>query len=199
MPREVQENGCVQQSYPAGFYTLQVARISYIANQAIIGRKRTDGDTANVVNFYVIENPSNTIMIAPATEKQNCMRTEIGGESRSYRPAFGIALKNQEPLGGSGVPSIGQQPLEPMSTATLNSVFACDTATDPGAIPNFTLRYTNSGRFDKGNNYVFSDSSAKWRNTYATFSVNNYQWGISAYSVGGLQVIDPATGLQVRN
>lgn len=194
----IQENGCAQQGYPAGVYTLQVGRTSYIANQSLIGRKRTDADTANVVSHTAIDNISGTILFAPATESKNCMRTTIGGEYRSYRPAFGIAAKGQTTLSGSSLPAASATPLEAMLPATVSAVFACDNTSNPASIPDFTLRYTNSGRFDKGNNYVFADGSAKFRATSSTFDVSRYAWGRAAYSLGGLPVIDPRTELQVQ-
>lgn len=194
----VQENGCAQQGYPAGVYTLQVGRISYVANQAIMGRKRTEEDTANVVNAGVIEDVSGTILVAPATEYKNCMRKAIGGEYRSYRPAFGVGTKNQRPISGSSLPTGGELPLEALRRTTLNAVFACKTTTNPGSVPDFTLRYTHSGRYGDGNNYVFADTSAKYRNTYQTFDPKKFAWGKRAYSLGGAQVIDPDTGRDVQ-
>ena len=195
----IQENGCTQQGYPAGIYTLQVGRISYVANQALIGRKRTATDTANVVTATAIDGVSQTIMLAPATDSQNCMRKAIGGEYRSYRPAFGIARKGQKTLSGSDLPAASDTPLEAITVATAKSVFACDKTTDPASVPDFTLRYTNSARFDQGNNYVFADTSAKFRNTISTFDPNKFAWGKAAYSLGGSIVVDPATGQQVNN
>lgn len=194
----IQENSCSQQGYPAGVYTLQVGRLSYIANQAIIGRKRQASDTSNVVVATNVDDPSGTILIAPATESKNCMRREVGGEYRTYRPAFGITTRNQGAMAGSSIPNASALPLEAMRPATVMSVFACDTTTNPSSIPDHTLRYTNSGRFDKGNNYVFCDTSAKFRNTLSTFSPKRFAWGKAAYSLGGLQVVDPATGLPVE-
>jgi prepilin-type N-terminal cleavage/methylation domain-containing protein len=193
-----QENGCTQQGYPAGVFTTQVGRISYIPNQAVIGRKRTSADTANVVTATAIDGVSSTIMLAPASESKNCMRKAIGGEYRTYRPAFGITLKGQKTNSGSDVPAASAQPLEAITVANAARVFACDTTNDPASIPDYTLRYTNSGRFDKGNNYVFCDTSAKFRNTYSTFDVNKFAWGKAAYSLGGLVVVDPATGQPVN-
>jgi hypothetical protein len=208
----IQTNGCVQQGYQAGVYTLQVGRISYVPNQAVIGRKRSAGDTANVVSATSIDNVSGTILVAPATEKQFCMQTDAGGEFRTYRPAFGFGIKGQGALSGSSVPSAAQLPLEALTTTgananqlgkwvgrgTVGGVFSCDLRTANGGATH-TLRYTHSGRFDQGNNYVFSDTSAKFRVTLATFDVNKYAWGTAAYSLGGLPVIDPATGNQVTN
>jgi prepilin-type N-terminal cleavage/methylation domain-containing protein len=195
----IQQNGCVQQGYPAGLYTLQVGRISYVANQALIGRKRTASDTSNTVSATAIDNVSNTILIAPINEAQNCLRKTIGGEYRSYRPAFGIAAKNQKALAGSSLPSASDLPLEAITAATQDAVWACEKTANPAAPPDLTLRYTHSGRFDKGNNYVFADTSARFKVTRSTFDVSKYAWGTQAYSLGGSQVVDPATGLPVTN
>ncbi len=206
----IQGNGCVQQGYQAGVYTLQVGRISYVANQAIIGRKRQDSDTANVVSATAIDGVSSTILVAPATEKQFCMQTTAGGEFRSYRPAFGIGRSGQRDLSGSSLPSAADLPLEALTVSgantatgkwagkgTVGQVFDCELRTTNGGATH-TLRYTNGGRFDQGNNYVFADSSAKFRNTLQTFDVRNYAWGKQAYSLGGSVVVDPATGFPVN-
>lgn len=191
----IQENGCVQQSYPAGVYTLQVGRISYIPNQALIGRKRSSSDTANVVPSTVVDDVSGTILLAPATESKNCMRKDIGGEYRSYRPAFGITGRNQTSLTGSSeISAAALLPLEAMRLTTLNAVWACITNADPGISPDHTIRYTHKGRFDEGNNYVFADTSAKFRNTFSTFDPRKFAWGKKGYSVGYAPVIDPVTG-----
>ncbi|HMS54676.1 MAG TPA: prepilin-type N-terminal cleavage/methylation domain-containing protein [Fimbriimonadaceae bacterium] len=194
----IQENGCAQQGYPAGVYTLQVARISYVANQSIIGRKRETLDTANVVGESMLDDPSGTIVIAPATEAKNCMRKAVGGEYRSYRPAFGIGTRNQRPISGSSLPTAGDLPLEALRTTTLNAVFNCETIANPASVPDFTLRYTARGRFGKGNNYIFTDMSAKYRDTYRTFLPDQFAWGKKAYSLGGATVVNPDTGLPLE-
>jgi prepilin-type N-terminal cleavage/methylation domain-containing protein len=193
----IQINGCTQQGYPAGQFSDQVGRISYVANQAIVGRKRGITDTANVVSGTAIDNISGTIFLAPATESQFCMQVSAGGEYRSYRPAFGIGRSGQRDLSGSNVPAAGDLPLEALLPVTYRGVFACADRTTNGGLTH-TLRYTNRGRFDKGNNYVFADSSAKFRVTDSTFNVQNYAWGSKAYSLGGLDVVNPATGLPVQ-
>jgi prepilin-type N-terminal cleavage/methylation domain-containing protein len=194
----IMENGCSQQGYPAGVYTLQVGRISYVANQSIIGRKRQPSDGANVVVATSIDKISGTILLAPATEAKNCMRTEIGGEYRTYRPAFGIASRNQGVLSGTSVPSGSALPLEPLYKTTRNNVWRCEKDTDPGMSFQHTLRYTHSGRFENGNNYVFADTSAKFRGTDSTFDPNNFAWGLKAYSLSGLDVVDRDTGRPVQ-
>jgi len=204
-------DGCAAQGYQAGVFTLQVGRISYVANQSIIGRKRTLNDTANVVNATAIDGVSSTILVAPATEKQFCMQVSAGGEYRTYRPAFGIGRRGQRDLSGSSVPtSAADLPLEALTVGganaaigkwagrgTVGNIFNCELRTNNGG-PTHTLRYTSGGRFDQGNNYVMADSSAKFHVTVATFNVNRYLWGRAAYSLGGLPVVDPVTGIQVQ-
>jgi prepilin-type N-terminal cleavage/methylation domain-containing protein len=183
-----------------GKRTTQVARISYIANQAIIGRKRSAEDTANVVSATAIDGVSQTILIAPATEKAECIAKD--GEFRSYRPAFGIAARGQRALSGSSVPGASNLPLEAVTVASATAMWdRCEgkngqTAGQPPV--DFTLRYTHSGRFDKGNNYVMCDTSAKFHNTFSTFNPARFLWGKAAYTLGGLQVVDPATGQPVQ-
>jgi prepilin-type N-terminal cleavage/methylation domain-containing protein len=180
--------------------TLQVGRISYIANQALIGRKRSEDDQANVVSSTAIDGVSQTILVAPATESINCIMKS--NEVRSYRPAFGIAAAGQQALGGTSLPAAGELPLEAVTWATASTMWnKCEgkngqTAGQPPV--DLTLRYTNSGRFDKGNNYVMADTSAKFYNTAATFNPQRFMWGKAAYSLGGSPVVDPVTKQPVQ-
>ncbi len=200
-------DGCALQGYLPNVYTKQVGRISYVANQSIIGRKRSSADTSNVVSSTAIDGVSSTILVAPATEKQFCMQASTGGEFRSYRPAFGIGRSGQRDLSGSSLPTAGDLPLEALTVTgndanqlgkfvgkgTVGAVFSCELRSTNGGSTH-TLRYTNSGRFDQGNNYVMADTSAKFRTTMSTFNVDNFLWGKAAYSLGGLPVNNPATG-----
>ncbi|MEI7577771.1 MAG: prepilin-type N-terminal cleavage/methylation domain-containing protein [Armatimonadota bacterium] len=194
----------IQTDYPTSYpatYTQQVGRISYVANQSIIGRKRTTADTSNVVNATAIDGVSQTIVVAPATESKECMRG-TDGEYRTYRPAFGIAARGQLALSGSSLPAASALPLEAITWATASTLWnRCEgkNGVVAGQPPvDLTLRFTNSGRFDKGNNYVMCDTSAKFHPTNATFNPQRYMWGKAAYSLGGLPVINPATGLEVQ-
>lgn len=179
-----------------GKRTDQVARISYIANQSLIGRKRSTTDASNVVSATMVDGVSQTILVAPATEELNCIAKD--GEFRSYRPAFGIARRNQKDLGGTSIPAAGDLPLEPVTAASATTMWNACEKQKIQPPTDFTLRYTHSGRFDKGNNYVMADTSAKFHNTMATFNPQRFMWGKAAYSLGGLEVIDPATGLPVQ-
>jgi prepilin-type N-terminal cleavage/methylation domain-containing protein len=192
-----QQNSCVQQGYPAGTYTLQVGRISYLGNQLLMPRKRQPSDTATVVSSTQVDGVSQTILLAPMSEAADCLQKDVGGEFRTYRNALGIAGKNQTPISGTNIPNQNLLPLEAISVQTANSVFRC--AKDRiKNVPDHTLRYTHHGRFDDGNNYVFADTSAKYANTLRTLDVRRFMWGKAAYSLGGGPIVDPLSGLPVE-
>jgi prepilin-type N-terminal cleavage/methylation domain-containing protein len=193
----MQVNGCASQGYPAGVYTLQVGRLSYTANQLLIPRKRSNDDTSTVVSATAVDDVSGTILLAPMSESQACMQKEAGKEFRTYRPAIAIALKGQKSNGFSSVPSASNLPLEAISRQTAEKVFECQTKNDL-SVPDHTLRYTHMGRFEKGNNYVFADTSARFRNTYSTLDPQKFMWGKVAYSLGGSAIVDPLTGNPVQ-
>lgn len=188
---------CAIAGYNAGVYTQQVGRLSYTGNQLLMPRKRNATDTSTVVSQTQVDDVSGTILLAPMTESKQCMQRS--GEYRTYRNAIGIAIRGQISDGFSSIPTAASAfPLEAISQATARSVFACNTGT---VLPNtldHTIRYTHVGRFDRGNNYVFSDTSAKFRDTYSTLSPTNFAWGKSAYSLGGSAIVDPATGQPVQ-
>ncbi|MGV3614172.1 MAG: prepilin-type N-terminal cleavage/methylation domain-containing protein [Fimbriimonas sp.] len=190
-----------QGNYPH-FQSEQVGRISYVANQSILAWKRATAHTANVVSATAIDGVSSTILLTPATESKECMRTSAFAY-RTYRASWGLTGKGQTSISGTVLPTDTMLPLEALTMATFNGLFdKCDgrngqAATQPPV--DHSIRYTNSGLFGgDGNNYVMVDGSAKFHKTKATFNPSRYLWGKYAYSLGGLPVIDPATGNQVE-
>lgn len=193
----IQTNGCVQQGYPAGLYTLQVGRLSYIGNQILMPRKRQPSDTAQVVTQTMLSNVSNTVLLSAMSESPDCLQRDPGQEFRTYRNALPIARTGQVPLSGTSIPPVNQRPLEALSKASLDDVFRCDTLNMKG-VTDHTIRYAHMGRFNDGNNYVMADTSARFLNTYRTFDPRNFQWGKRAYSLAGLEIVDPQTGLPIQ-
>lgn len=192
-----QTNSCVVQNYPPGVYTKQVGRLSYIGNQLLMPRKRQPSDSATVVTQTQISDVSNTILLSAMSESPDCLQRDPGGEFRTYRNAFGISRTGQVPLSGTSIPPAHHLPLEALTKATLDNVFRCDTQNMKG-VADHVIRYAHMGRFNEGNNYVMSDTSARFQNTYATFNTRNFQWGKRAYSLGGSHIVDALTGLPVQ-
>src|SRR5262249_4923704 len=81
-------SNCTFSGYGAGYFTLQVPRLSYTANQLILPRKRRAQDTTNVISSTAIDDVSGTILIAPTTDKQFCMSG--GGEFKTYRTTLAV-------------------------------------------------------------------------------------------------------------
>ncbi|MBL8069131.1 MAG: prepilin-type N-terminal cleavage/methylation domain-containing protein [Armatimonadetes bacterium] len=188
---------CALAGYNAGIYTTQVGRISYTGNQLLMPRKRVSSDTSTTVSQTQVDDVSGTILLAPTTESKQCMQRS--GEYRTYRNAIGISKKGQVPDGFSSAPTAAADlPLEAISVATAKQVFACNTGTVLPSSLDHTLRYTHVGRYDRGNNYVFSDTSARFRETYSTLNPARFAWGKSAYSLGGSAIVDPLTGNPVQ-
>lgn len=202
-----QNNGCAAQGYPAGVYTAQVPRLSYTANQLIMPRLRQAGDISNAVSSTSVDDVSGTILLAPLSDNIDCMRKGgAGAETRSYRPTLAVrdpaditngftssipaslwALNLTEIFGPTGAPG----------AKTTASIFGCNYGAGPGTVDN-VLRYTNPGRFGNGNNYVFADTSAKFKEFRQTVATNRWLWGKQGYSMGGVAVLDRNTGQPVQ-
>jgi prepilin-type N-terminal cleavage/methylation domain-containing protein/prepilin-type processing-associated H-X9-DG protein len=194
-----QNNGCTSQGYGPGQYTLQVGRISYTANQLLIPRKRQASDTANVVTSTIVEGVADTILLAPMSESTECLRKGgPGAEFRTYRPT--LAVRDSASITNaftSALPSGSQ--LWALTRSEVEGIFACNAQGANGqTTTDHVLRYTHPGRFDNGNNYVFADGHAKFKEFYATLNVERFLWGLKGYSIGGMDVIDRATGMPVR-
>lgn len=193
-----QINGCAQQNYLPGTYTLQVGRLSYVGNQLLMPRKRQPSDTAQPVSSTMIDNVSGIILISAMSEAPFCLQRDPGGEFRTYRNALGIARRGQRDFGGTSLPTASDLPFEAITPQTLAAVWRCNDGVRVTGSLDLTIRYAHPGRFNKGNNYVFADTSARFVDTLRTFSPSRYMWGTVAYSLGGSQVIDPVTGQPVQ-
>lgn len=193
-----QTNGCASQGYGPGEYTIQVGRISYVANQLLVPRKRQASDTSNVVSSTAVDDVSTTILLAPMSESLECMRKGgPGTEVRSYRPTLAVRSSASATNSFSNALPAGQQ-LWALNQAEVDQIMSCNYGT-PGPLSlDSVFRYTSPGRWDKGNNYVFADTSAKFKPFASTYSVRGFLWGRYGYSIGGAPVLDRDTGLPVQ-
>ncbi len=170
----------------------QVARLSYVANQLLMPRKRRTQDTSTVVPSSTVEGVSTTILIAPLTEKRQCM--ERDEEFRTYRPTLAI-YNSSDPFDNfANTPAAISRLYAIPFTGTGAMVYSrdilpCNNGTVISA--DHPIRYTHPGRFDNGNNYVHADTSAKFSNFSKTLSVDAWRWGTVAYSLGGGTVLNP--------
>jgi len=175
----------------------QVPRLSYIANSLVMPRKRRSADPMNVISSTVIDEVSNTILLAPMTDKPNCINdasVASGTDWKTHRPTNAILLQNGTPFNGEPAAHVGLAWYRALPIATAVSVLqGCPTLTANGLSH---IAYTSPYRFGGssndptkgGGNYVASDTSAKFRTLAATLNQNNWLWGKRAYTAGGGEI-----------
>jgi prepilin-type N-terminal cleavage/methylation domain-containing protein len=186
----------------------QAPRLSYVANAALIPRKRRSSDPANVVSATAVENVSSTILIGALTSIPACINdtsSASGVAFKSHRPANGYMTSA---TGGAWVGEAAADYSMPSVYAITPAVAAQALATckanSAAGLPHIV--YSSPYRFggsdqkplDGGANYVFADTSAKFMPLTRTLSPSNFLWGKLVYSAGGKPVLDPATNQQVQ-
>jgi hypothetical protein len=121
------------------------------------------------------------------------------GEFRTYRNT--LAVRDSGNIGNSfsnALPAGNQ--LWALTPDEVSGIISCNGGAFAGpTLIDHVFKYSNPGRFDRGNNYVMTDTSAKFLNFRGTLSYTAWRWGTMGYSIGGMPVIDRASGLPVTN
>jgi len=188
----------------------QVPRISYTVNSAVIGRYRNIGDVnrgISITSQTALDNVAGTILIAGFVDNVSCLSSAsitslVRSASHRSTNAYSIDQANTRAYFGSQEDG----PTRPAQiwalnfgqiTSPSNRIFElCRTAprTDyPLAV------YHSVNRWNQGDNYGMADGSAKYQKFNATINPNRYMWGATVLTDGGAAVLDPITGLPVRN
>lgn len=174
----------------------QAPRLSYIANGAVISRKRRTTDPGNVVAQAAIDQVAGTILIAEMTDYVSCINgtsAASGQAYKSHRNTNAVVL----PGGGtfSQETEVAGTPVEAISVTQAQQVL--DTCrTTPGNLP--FISYTAPSRHSDGANYAFADGHAKFHKLAATLDPNNFLWGKQYYGHGNAPVYRPGTTVPVN-
>lgn len=175
----------------------QVPRLSYIANSMLMPRKRRTSDPMNVIPSTVIDEVSNTILLAPMTDKANCINDTSQASSqdwKTHRPTNAILLQDGTPFNGEPAAHIGLAWYRALPLATaVSALQGCPVNTANGLSHiAYTAPYrfgSNSQNPDKGGaNYVNADTSSKYRSLSQTLNQNAWLWGKRAYTAGGGEI-----------
>lgn len=176
----------------------QAPRLSYIANGAVISRKRRTVDPGNVVPDAAIEGPATTIAVAEMTDSVPCINDSSA--------ASGVAFKthrntNAVVLAGSGTKFTQETeapgtPLEAVSVTTARAAWAnCPTQ----SAANYSyIAYIAPARHSEGTNYTFCDGHSKFYRPEATLNPTAYLWGLRYYGHGNSPIYQPGTTVPVR-
>ncbi len=190
--------GCsASQTYQtAGLTDLQVPRLSYIANETLMPRKK--GSTVahlNVVNESAVDETASVILVSEMANNYG----NLNGSSGSG----GTAIKSHRPTSGYSADAGGDAEYDAENLTTpASSVYAVPVAkalqyikTPGGGAPH--IQYTQLDRHFDGSNHLFADGHVKWLRPSATLNPANFLWGRFVYSWGNHAVVD-AAGNQVK-
>jgi len=178
----------------------QAPRLSYTANSAVMPRKRRSADTARVVPATVVEKVAQTILIAPMTDRPNCINdasVASGTAYKSHRSANAFAVSANMVTRFNGETDNGLPQYYAITTAKATSdLNLCQT--NPVADTYNMIVYTAPDRFGNGANYVYVDSHAKFAPLAQTLNLDGYQWGTYNWGAGGAQILRPNSTIPVQ-
>ena len=183
---------------------LQAPRISYVANSAVLPRKRRSIDPANVATAASIDAPADVIVIGEMTNTLACINdtsnagTAGGGfVNKSHRSTNAyMTSATGGTWKGEAVADYQLSAVYAVTPQLANAAFAACKA--PGyAGGALHIAYTQADRHTGGSCYTFADGHSKWMKLEQTLNPNNFLWGKQVYTAGNKPVLDQA-GFPVR-
>ncbi len=178
----------------AGIDDVQAPRLSYVANELIMPRKKYSSIPQNCVSTGQIDKPADVILLAEYTGYIDCLKgsSSTGGVAvKSHRPVNGIKYANGAIFDGEKyVAGVGLMALtEAEARAAINNAIALK---DSSA--EHHICYIDPDLHTKGANYVFADGHAKWSTLAKTLDPDNYMWGKLGYSCPDQPIVWRADG-----
>jgi prepilin-type N-terminal cleavage/methylation domain-containing protein/prepilin-type processing-associated H-X9-DG protein len=162
---------------------IQAYRLSYVANELLMPRKKYAAVPQQVVSLANVERPAEVIMIAEYTNKIQCLldTSPTGGDAiKSHRPTNAVSMGGAVFDGESYVPGTPVIALTPQQA--WDAIAAAEAS---NAMGQHHICYINPQMHNGGSNYIFADGHAKWYRLETTLDPNNFLWGKYAYSCPG--------------
>ncbi len=181
--------------YP-GIQDIQADRMSYIANELLMPRKKYAAVPQNVVSIAAVDTPAQVIAVAEITDVLGALNdtSPTGGAAiKSHRPTNGVSDNGNVYDGEAGVrgPVCALTPAEAWSAIRYAQQ-------NNNAGGQHHIAYISPDRHSGGANYIFADGHAKFFKLEATLDTRNFLWGKRAYAAGGLTVYDCVNGVPVQ-
>jgi len=175
----------------------QAYRLSYVANELLVPRKKYATIPQQCVSIAAIDQPASTIALAEYTDYIQCLldSSPTGGDAiKSHRPTNAVSM------GGAVFDGESYVTGTPVIALTPNQIQASIAAAQASsAMGNHHICYINPEMHNGGSNYTFADGHAKWQKIEKTVDPANFLWGKRAYSCPGMPpVYNPATGFPVQ-
>lgn len=169
----------------------QVPRISYIANELLIPRKKYDAVPQNCVQVDAVDDPANTILLAEVTPNFNQLfdTSVTGGTAlKTHRPVSAVMYEDGYVFDGEkwDTDSAAHGRLRVIDEETATDEMKAANAVN--AQGHHHIVYMNPKAHLGGSNYVMADGHAKWLKFAYTVDQDNWMWGKRAYSCGGAPI-----------
>jgi prepilin-type N-terminal cleavage/methylation domain-containing protein/prepilin-type processing-associated H-X9-DG protein len=189
-----------QVSQSAGIDDRQAARLSYVANEVIMPRKKYNADhdiasppgTSNLclVSADEVEQAQHTILLGEFSQSANCIwGSSVGGGSayKSHRPTNGIKVVGGGVFDGEGY-ATGTQ-VAKLTYAEAQGAIDAVLADKSVAASSHHISYIDPNCHKSGSNYNFVDGHAAKFTLQDTLDQGNYMWGRKVYSCADKPVI----------
>ncbi|RYG69910.1 DUF1559 domain-containing protein [bacterium] len=180
------------QTPQAAVRDIQAHRLSYIANELIMPRKRRTSDPANVVSMASVDESSSVIMIAEMTPLASCINDTSGASGvafKSHRPTNGIKNADGSVYDGEAAASINQANYLPLTMADVAAATTACTTSSAAGQHHIAYTVKANDRHLDGANYTFADGHAKWYRLEQTIRPQGFLWGKANYSAGNKPVL----------
>lgn len=174
------------QTPQAAIKDIQAPRLSYIANELLMPRKRRTSDPSNVVKLAAVDESASVILVAELTDSPEAINgssSASGTAFKSHRPTNGIKAAGGGVYDGENAGNVNGG-IEAMTAAEAKAAIA---AGRTGSATHH-IAYIQSDRHLDGGNYMFADGHAKWFKVEQTFNPANFLWGKRHYSGNGSPV-----------
>lgn len=171
-----------------GVQDIQADRMSYIANELLMPRKKYAAVPQNVVPLAAVDTPAQVIAVAEITDVLGALNdtSPTGFDAiKSHRPTNAVSDGGRMYDGEAGVrgPVCALTPEEAWAAIR----FAQQNGHSRGQ---HKIAYISPERHSGGANYIFADGHAKFFKLEVTLDPRNFLWGKRAYAAGGLTVYD---------
>lgn len=170
----------------------QAARLSYVANEAVMPRKKysfaqdasSPPGTSNLrqVEVDTVQAANNTILAAEFSNSANCIwGSSVGGGAayKSHRPTSGVKASTGV-FDGEDY-ATGTQVFKLTVSEAMAAIDAVLTD-KAAATSNHHISYINPNTHKSGSNYLFVDGHSAKQTLEETLDPGNYMWGRKMYS-----------------
>lgn len=187
-------SGQVSQDATGTMDDKQAPRLSYVANEIIMPRKKYSAahdlisppGTGNLrlVDADEIESVDNTILLGEFSNSANCIwGSSLGGGAayKSHRPTNGVKSSQANGVfdGEGYVPGTA---VFKLTFAEAQEAIDAVLADKAAATTSHHISYINANAHRTGSNYVFADGHAARFTLKETLDPDNYMWGRKVYS-----------------